>query len=70
MLFTSLFIDAKDELRYYKSIIIYAALFENVCSGKCGEQGARPAYASVQSGQGLHCLLIELFHTREWMNVE
>ena len=49
---------------------IWAALCENVPLGIWGQRRTRLVYASAQSEDGLHCLLIESLHTAECMNGE
>ena len=39
--------------------ISWATPRENVSSGLCGERKSRPASASAQSDQGLHCMLTD-----------
>ena len=50
--------------------IIQAVPCKNVSSGICGQQRPRSACASMQSDQGLHCLLTESLDTTECMNGE
>ena len=49
---------------------IWTVSYENLFLGMCGQQRPRSDCASMQSDQGLHCLLTESLHTTESINGE
>ena len=51
-------------------LIIWATPCENLFSVVCQRRRPRSACTSMQSGQGLHCLLTETLDTTEYMNGE